>query len=50
MDIESIKTSDVWLWHFRNRQGIGNKVERSESGSADISAVVPFRLKFNRLM
>ena len=28
VDIESFKASDGWLWCFRNRHGIGNKVER----------------------
>ena len=37
MGIESFKASDGWLWRFRNRHGIGNKVEH-------------FRLKFYRLM
>ena len=50
MDIESFKSSDGWLWRFCNRHGIGNKVERDESGSADICAVEPFRLKFNTLI
>ena len=50
MAIESFKASDGWLWRLRNRHGIGNKVKRSESGCADISAVEPFRLKFNILM
>ena len=50
MGIELIKASDGWLWRFRNRQGIGNKVERGESGCVDISAVQPFRLEFNRLL
>ena len=50
LGIESFKASDGWLWRFRNRHGIGNKVERGEPGRADISAVEPFRLKFNRLM
>ena len=50
MGIESFKASYGLLWRFRNRQGIGNKVERVESGSVDISAVEPFRLKFNRIM
>ena len=46
MGIESFKARDGWLWRFRNRHGIGNKVERGEFGSA----VEHFRLKFNRLM
>ena len=46
MGIESFKASDGWLWRFRNRLGVGNKVERGKSGSADISAAEPFRLKF----
>ena len=50
MGIESFKAIDVWHWHFHNRHGIGNKVERGESGSADINAVELFRLIFNRLM
>ena len=50
MRIESLKASDVWLWRFRNRHGIGNKVERGESDSAVISAVEPFMRKFERQM
>ena len=50
MGIESFKASDGWLWRFLNHYGTGNKVKCGESGSADISAVEPFRLKFNRLM
>ena len=50
MGIESFKASDGWPWRFCNCHGIGNKVEHGEYGSADISAVEPFRLKFNRLM
>ena len=50
MGIESFKASDGWLWRFRNRDRIGNKVERDESDSADISAVEHLGLKFNRLM
>ena len=45
--MDSFKANDGWLWRFRNRHRIGNKVEHGESGSADISAVEPFRLKFN---
>ena len=45
-----IMISNTWLWCFSNRLGIGNIVERGESVSADISAVEPFRLKFNILM
>ena len=50
MGIESSKVGDGWLWRFRNRHGIGNKVEGRESGSANISATESFRRKFNRLM
>ena len=50
MGMESFKFSDGSLLRFRNRHRIGHKVERGESGSADISAVEPFILKFNRLM
>ena len=45
MGIESFKASDGWLWRFRNRHGIGNKVEHGESGSA----VEPLGLKSTRL-
>ena len=34
MDIKSFKASDGWLWRFRNRHRIINKVERGESSSA----------------
>ena len=47
MGIKSFKASDDWLWRFRNLHVIRNKVECGESGSADISAVELFRLKFN---
>ena len=49
MNIEYFKASDGLLWRYRNRHGIRNKVERGESGSADICVVEHFRLKFNRL-
>ena len=48
--VESFKASNDWLWRFCNRHGVGNKVERGDPADADISAVEPFRLKFNRLM
>ena len=38
------------MWRFFNRHGIGNKVVRDETGSADIGAAEPLRLKFHRLM
>ena len=47
MGNESFKASDGWLCGFCNHHGIGNKVKRGESGSSDINAVEPFRLKFN---
>ena len=50
MGMESFKTSDGWMWRFCNHHGIGNKVEHGEFYCANISAVEPFRLKFNRLM
>ena len=50
MGIQFFKACDLWLWHFHNRHGIGNKVERGESSNADISAVELFRLKFNTLL
>ena len=50
MGLESFKASDGWLWSDRIRHGMENKFERGESGSADISAVEPIRLKCNGLM
>ena len=50
MGIESSKASDGWLWRFRIRHGIGNKIERGDYGSADICAVDHFTLKFNGLI
>ncbi|CAM1298588.1 Uncharacterised protein r2_g825 [Pycnogonum litorale] len=39
------KASTGWLWRFRNRHGVCNKVEHGEAGSADTTAVEPYRLK-----
>ncbi|CAM1300043.1 Uncharacterised protein r2_g991 [Pycnogonum litorale] len=44
MGIE-FKASTGWLWRFRNRHGVCNKVEHGEAGSADTTAVEPYRLK-----
>ena len=48
MGNESFKASVGWLWRFCNHHGTGSKVKHGESGSSDINAVEPFRLKFNR--
>ena len=50
MGIESYKSSDSWLWRYRNWHRIGNKVTRGESCCTDTSVAEPFRPKFNRLM
>ena len=39
MGIQSFKASDGWLWRMRNHHGIGNKVERGGSGSADYRTI-----------
>lgn len=44
------QASTGWLWRFRNRHGIVNKLEHGEAGSADDGAVEPFRLKLNELI
>ncbi|KAF2366176.1 HTH CenpB-type DNA-binding domain [Trinorchestia longiramus] len=44
------KASTGWLWRFRNRHGISNKVEHGEADSADSTAVEPYRFKLNELI
>ena len=42
--------SGGWLWRFRNRHGIRNKVVHSEAAGGDSGVVEPFRLKFQKLI
>ena len=42
--------SGGWLWHFRNRHGICNKVVHGETASGDSGVVEPFHLKFQKLI
>ena len=46
----SFSGSVGWLWRFRNRHGIRNKVVHCEAGSGDSGVVEPFRLKFQKLI
>ena len=45
MGIESFKASDGWLLLLSDHHGRGNKVERGESGSADIKNMKKRRKK-----
>ena len=46
----SFKGSEGWLWRFRNRHGLFNKIQHGEAGDADMASVAPFREKLTRLM
>ena len=50
MGITDFIASDGWLWHFRNRHGIGNKLLHGEAASASAEDVEPFRQKLNNLL
>ena len=50
LGITSFKGSTGWLYRFRNRHGIRNRVEHGEAACADTSAVEPFRVEFNQLI
>ena len=50
LGIGEFKGSEGWLWRFRNRQGLFNKVLHSEAGDADESSVAPFREKLKKLI
>jgi predicted DNA-binding protein YlxM (UPF0122 family) len=44
------EASDGWLWRFRNRHGIGNRVIFDKAGSAPKEEVESFREKLNELI
>ena len=50
LDFSDFKGSEGWLWRFRNRHGLFNKVLHGEAGDADESSVAPFREKLKKLI
>ena len=50
MGITDFTASDGWLWCFRNRHGIGNKLLHGEAACVPAEDVEPFRQKLNNLM
>lgn len=47
---KKFEASDGWLWRFRNRHGIGNRVIFGEAGSAPVEEVDCFRGKLNEFV
>ncbi|KAG7159730.1 Tigger transposable element-derived protein 7-like 2, partial [Homarus americanus] len=50
MGIENFEASDGWLWRFRNRHGMCNKIMHGEAGSAPTEDIEPFRDRLNDLI
>ena len=50
LGFSDFKGSEGWLWRFRNRHGLFNKVLHGEAGDADESSVAPFREKIKNLV
>ncbi|KAG7172964.1 Tigger transposable element-derived protein 7-like 33, partial [Homarus americanus] len=50
MGIENFKASDGWLWRFRNRHGMCNKITHGEAGSTPTEDIEPFRDRLNDLI
>ncbi|KAG7169737.1 Tigger transposable element-derived protein 7-like 16, partial [Homarus americanus] len=50
MDIENFEASDGWLWRFRNRHGMCNKITHGEAGSTPTEDIEPFRERLNDLI
>ncbi|KAG7161849.1 Tigger transposable element-derived protein 7-like 13 [Homarus americanus] len=50
MGIENFEASDGWLWRFRNRHGMCNKITHGEAGSAPTEDIEPFRDRLNDLI
>ncbi|KAG7176917.1 Tigger transposable element-derived protein 7-like 5, partial [Homarus americanus] len=50
MGIENFEASDGWLWRFRNRHGMRNKITHGEAGSAPTEDIEPFRERLNDLI
>ncbi|KAG7154717.1 Tigger transposable element-derived protein 7-like 9 [Homarus americanus] len=50
MGIENFEASDGWLWRFRNRHGMCNRITHGEAGSAPTEDIEPFRDRLNDLI
>ncbi|KAG7166500.1 Tigger transposable element-derived protein 7-like 43 [Homarus americanus] len=50
MGMENFEASDGWLWRFRNRHGMCNKITHGEAGSAPTEDIEPFRERLNDLI
>ncbi|KAG7157467.1 Tigger transposable element-derived protein 7-like 19 [Homarus americanus] len=50
MGIENFEASDGWLWRFRNRHGMCNKITHGEAGSSPTEDIEPFRERLNDLI
>ncbi|KAG7157955.1 Tigger transposable element-derived protein 7-like 24 [Homarus americanus] len=50
MGIENFEASDGWLWRFRNRHGMCNKITHGKAGSAPTEDIEPFRERLNDLI
>ena len=42
LGVSDFKGNEGWLWQFRNRHGLFNKVLHGEAGDADENSVAPF--------
>ncbi|KAG7172019.1 Tigger transposable element-derived protein 7-like 15, partial [Homarus americanus] len=47
MGIENFEASDGWLWRFRNRHGMCNKITHGKAGSAPTEDIEPFKERLN---
>ena len=47
--VSNFKGTERWLWRFRNRHGLFNKVLHGEAGDADESSVALFRERLKKL-
>ena len=50
LGIKDFKSSDGWLWRFRRRHSLGNRVVRGEAASAPTDEVEPFRNMLTKLI
>ena len=49
LGISDFKGSEGWLWQFRNRHRLFDKVLHGEAGDADESSMAPFHEKLEKL-
>ncbi|KAG7170856.1 Tigger transposable element-derived protein 7-like 3, partial [Homarus americanus] len=50
MGIENFEANDGWLWRFRNRHVMYNKITQDEAGRAPTEDIEPFRKRLNDLI